>query len=105
MKLPDDFDYQQLARLTPGYVGADLMALCREAAMSAVNRVLLELRGQPKSQSSVEGLLTSRVEPEPAVSDGGLAQPHASHSTPVSQKDSRQNSRHAWSIEVGLIFL
>uniref|UniRef100_A0A669C6C1 Nuclear VCP like n=1 Tax=Oreochromis niloticus TaxID=8128 RepID=A0A669C6C1_ORENI len=38
LKLPEDFDYQQLARLTPGYVGADLMALCREAAMSAVNR-------------------------------------------------------------------
>ncbi|KAM6915867.1 nuclear valosin-containing protein-like [Xenentodon cancila] len=44
LKLPEDFDFQQLARLTPGYVGADLMALCREAAMSAVNRVLLELR-------------------------------------------------------------
>uniref|UniRef100_A0A8P4GJD9 Nuclear VCP like n=1 Tax=Dicentrarchus labrax TaxID=13489 RepID=A0A8P4GJD9_DICLA len=40
LKLPEDFEYQQLARLTPGYVGADLMALCREAAMSAVNRVL-----------------------------------------------------------------
>uniref|UniRef100_A0A7N6BS77 AAA+ ATPase domain-containing protein n=1 Tax=Anabas testudineus TaxID=64144 RepID=A0A7N6BS77_ANATE len=49
LKLPEDFNYQQLARLTPGYVGADLMALCREAAMSAVNRVLLELRGQPES--------------------------------------------------------
>uniref|UniRef100_A0A4W6BR59 Nuclear VCP like n=1 Tax=Lates calcarifer TaxID=8187 RepID=A0A4W6BR59_LATCA len=42
LKLPENFDYQQLARLTPGYVGADLMALCREAAMTAVNRVLLE---------------------------------------------------------------
>uniref|UniRef100_A0A673BWI5 AAA+ ATPase domain-containing protein n=1 Tax=Sphaeramia orbicularis TaxID=375764 RepID=A0A673BWI5_9TELE len=42
LKLPEDFDYQQVARLTPGYVGADLMALCREAAMNAVNRVLLE---------------------------------------------------------------
>ncbi|KAM9847390.1 nuclear valosin-containing protein-like isoform 2-T2 [Aulostomus maculatus] len=54
LKLPEDFDYQQLARLTPGYVGADLMALCREAGMSAVNRVLL-LRGQ----SSNKELLTS----------------------------------------------
>ncbi|XP_036439248.1 nuclear valosin-containing protein-like isoform X2 [Colossoma macropomum] len=42
LKLPADFDFRQLARLTPGYVGADLMALCREAAMSAVNRVLLQ---------------------------------------------------------------
>ncbi|KAJ8014154.1 hypothetical protein DPEC_G00037300 [Dallia pectoralis] len=46
LKLPEDFDYRQLARLTPGYVGADLMALCREAAMSAVNRVLLEMQLQ-----------------------------------------------------------
>lgn len=39
--LTEDFDYRQLARLTPGYVGADLMALCREAAMTSVNRILL----------------------------------------------------------------
>uniref|UniRef100_A0A3P9NQ15 Nuclear VCP like n=1 Tax=Poecilia reticulata TaxID=8081 RepID=A0A3P9NQ15_POERE len=44
LTLPEGFDYQLLARLTPGYVGADLMALCREAAMAAVNRVLLETR-------------------------------------------------------------
>ncbi|XP_043992717.1 nuclear valosin-containing protein-like [Gambusia affinis] len=47
LTLPEGFDYQQLARLTPGYVGADLMALCREAAMAAVNRVLLETRPVP----------------------------------------------------------
>ncbi|XP_014846567.1 PREDICTED: nuclear valosin-containing protein-like [Poecilia mexicana] len=47
LTLPEGFDYQLLARLTPGYVGADLMALCREAAMAAVNRVLLETRPAP----------------------------------------------------------
>uniref|UniRef100_A0A3P8WLB1 Nuclear VCP like n=1 Tax=Cynoglossus semilaevis TaxID=244447 RepID=A0A3P8WLB1_CYNSE len=52
LKLPEDFDYQQLARLTPGYVGADLMALCREAAMTAVNRALLQVTGEPHNQSS-----------------------------------------------------
>ena len=31
---------RQLARDTPGYCGADLMALCREAAMVAVDRIL-----------------------------------------------------------------
>ncbi|KAK5604765.1 hypothetical protein CRENBAI_010880 [Crenichthys baileyi] len=56
LTLPEDFGYQQLARLTPGYVGADLMALCREAAMAAVNRVLLETRPPPQSlpQNSAE---------------------------------------------------
>lgn len=49
LKLPGDFDYPRLARLTPGYVGADLMALCREAAMNAVNRVLMRPGGSPRS--------------------------------------------------------
>ncbi|EMP24555.1 WD repeat-containing protein 26 [Chelonia mydas] len=34
------------AHMTPGYVGADLMALCREAAMCTVNRVLIKLEEQ-----------------------------------------------------------
>ncbi|XP_062319507.1 nuclear valosin-containing protein-like isoform X1 [Osmerus eperlanus] len=53
LKLPEDFGFRQLARLTPGYVGADLMALCREAAMSAVNRVLLETQQQTQSPGLV----------------------------------------------------
>uniref|UniRef100_A0A8C6NLP4 Nuclear VCP like n=1 Tax=Nothobranchius furzeri TaxID=105023 RepID=A0A8C6NLP4_NOTFU len=59
--LPEDFDYQQLARLTPGYVGADLMALCREAAMAAVNRVLLKAREplQEQAQNCTPGLTGS----------------------------------------------
>ncbi|KAM6956616.1 nuclear valosin-containing protein-like [Aplochiton taeniatus] len=52
LKLPEVFDYQKLARLTPGYVGADLMALCREAAMSAVNRALMEMQDQSTQQTS-----------------------------------------------------
>uniref|UniRef100_A0A663M332 Nuclear VCP like n=1 Tax=Athene cunicularia TaxID=194338 RepID=A0A663M332_ATHCN len=42
LKLPESFEFHHLARLTPGYVGADLMALCREAAMCTVNRVLIK---------------------------------------------------------------
>ncbi|XP_038654688.1 nuclear valosin-containing protein-like [Scyliorhinus canicula] len=39
LTLPESFDFGQLERLTPGYVGgADLMALCREAAMSSLPR-------------------------------------------------------------------
>uniref|UniRef100_A0A8C1V2K5 Nuclear VCP like n=1 Tax=Cyprinus carpio TaxID=7962 RepID=A0A8C1V2K5_CYPCA len=58
--LMEDFDYRQLARLTPGYVGADLMALCREAAMTSVNRILLQpssedLSGRSLRRSAVVG--------------------------------------------------
>lgn len=44
LRLIDDFDYKYLARNTPGYVGADLMSLTREAAMVAVNRVFSSLQ-------------------------------------------------------------
>ncbi|XP_077138297.1 nuclear valosin-containing protein-like isoform X1 [Ranitomeya variabilis] len=50
LRLPESFDFQRLAHLTPGYVGADLMALCREAAMCAVNRVLIQLQQQPSAE-------------------------------------------------------
>ncbi|XP_024280541.1 nuclear valosin-containing protein-like isoform X1 [Oncorhynchus tshawytscha] len=71
LKLPEDFDYRQLARLTPGYVGADLMALCREAAMSAVNRVLLEK--QDKNQGLVP-MAEERAESEGPQGAGPLPQ-------------------------------
>ena len=38
--LANDVDIQRLAQLTPGFVGADLESLCREAAMIALRRVL-----------------------------------------------------------------
>lgn len=38
LKMNDDFDFNALAGLTPGFVGADLMSLVREAAMAAVDR-------------------------------------------------------------------
>ncbi|EEZ99985.1 Nuclear valosin-containing protein-like [Tribolium castaneum] len=48
LKLSEDFDYDFLAKHTPGYVGADLMSLTREAAMAAVNRMLNKLKEQHK---------------------------------------------------------
>ncbi|HEU5441507.1 MAG TPA: CDC48 family AAA ATPase [Ktedonobacterales bacterium] len=38
MPLAADVDLAELARITPGFVGADLAALCREAAMAALRR-------------------------------------------------------------------
>uniref|UniRef100_A0A3B3DMZ5 Nuclear VCP like n=1 Tax=Oryzias melastigma TaxID=30732 RepID=A0A3B3DMZ5_ORYME len=62
LTLPADFDFQQLARLTPGYVGADLMALCREAAMNAVNRILMKV-GTP-SEHLLRLLKTTETLPQ-----------------------------------------
>jgi len=40
MPLADDVDLEKLADRTHGYVGADLSALCKEAAMASLRRVL-----------------------------------------------------------------
>jgi transitional endoplasmic reticulum ATPase len=40
MPLVDDVDLEALANITHGFVGADLAALCREAAMSCLRRFL-----------------------------------------------------------------
>ncbi|ODN02269.1 Nuclear valosin-containing protein-like [Orchesella cincta] len=40
LKMEKDLQLHALARLTPGYVGADIQALVREAAVQAVNRKL-----------------------------------------------------------------
>lgn len=43
IRLGEDFDYGNLSTLTPGFVGADLNSLVREAAMYAVNRIFTKL--------------------------------------------------------------
>ncbi len=40
MPLANDVDLAELARVTHGFVGADLEALCREAAMTCLRRIL-----------------------------------------------------------------
>jgi len=40
MPLSEDVDLDRLAEITKGYTGADLAALCREAAMKAIRRIL-----------------------------------------------------------------
>ncbi len=43
MPLAEDVDLRKLAEITHGYVGADLAALCREAAMKALRRYLPQI--------------------------------------------------------------
>lgn len=57
LRLPETFPFHRLAHLTPGFVGADLMALCREAAMCAVGRVLMKLP-EPQASPEIGGLVS-----------------------------------------------
>lgn len=44
LRLEGDFDFKVVAQRTPGFVGADLEALTKEAAAIAVTRIFRELR-------------------------------------------------------------
>lgn len=61
MPLADDVDLQQLAAVTHGFVGADLLALCREAAMARLRRLFGD---DPAGQTSLppKRLATLRIE-------------------------------------------
>jgi ribosome biogenesis ATPase len=43
MRLSGDFDFKVLARKTPGYVGADVRSLTKEAAVIAINRIFRDV--------------------------------------------------------------
>ncbi|XP_019623225.1 PREDICTED: nuclear valosin-containing protein-like [Branchiostoma belcheri] len=58
LRLSEGFSYRQLAHLTPGYVGADLSALCREAAMTAINRILTEREEEEAKRKNIEVTVT-----------------------------------------------
>jgi len=47
MTISGDLDLHLLAKKANGFVGADLAALCKEAAVIAVNRIFKELLGAP----------------------------------------------------------
>lgn len=59
LKLETGFDTARLAKLTPGYVGADLQALVREAAVQAVNRKLIK---EKISNRSIIGVAQDKTE-------------------------------------------
>jgi len=61
LKLGDNFDFHQIAHNTPGYVGADLVSLVREASLLSIERYLpllldhgLETKDTPGSSSDEE---------------------------------------------------
>ena len=57
MKLSGDFDFKVLARGTPGYVGADIRSLTKEAAVVAINRIFKDvLKDQSLPSDMVIGM-------------------------------------------------
>jgi len=55
MKVSGDFDFKVLARRTPGYVGADVRSLTKEAAVIAISRIFKEqINNQRLSSNMIE---------------------------------------------------
>lgn len=64
MPLGEDVDLEKLAALTPGFVGADLQALCQEAAMCCIRRILPALDKEKNGQKISERLWTLLISQE-----------------------------------------
>jgi len=72
MPLAKDVNLEEIADKTHGFVGADLMALCKEAAMSALRRVLPEIRdklreGEEVPKEVLEKLVVTKQDFENAL--------------------------------------
>jgi transitional endoplasmic reticulum ATPase len=63
MPLGDDIDLARMAFQTPGFVGADIAALCREAAMSALRRLIPDIDfGEGRIEAEKLAALTVRAD-------------------------------------------
>jgi ribosome biogenesis ATPase len=54
MRLSGDMDYKILARKTPGFVGADVRSLAKEAAVVAINRIYRDVLNEQEAQAGEE---------------------------------------------------
>ncbi|TDH70904.1 hypothetical protein CCR75_002923 [Bremia lactucae] len=85
MTLEGEFDFTRLARKTPGYVGADLVSLTKEAAVGAVNRIFTNIdavkdsstRKEKKDAECLDTELFQSIEETPKEALGVVAMPSA----------------------------
>ncbi|AAM05219.1 TPA: CDC48 family AAA ATPase [Methanosarcina acetivorans] len=71
MPLADNVNLMDFAQITYGFVGADIAALCREAAMSALRRILPKINlNEPEiSKEILDALQVTREDFENALKD------------------------------------
>lgn len=67
LRLQGDFDFLALAKLTPGYVGADLAALTGAAGIIAVKRIFERLSSPSLTSEVVDEAAQMMVDAEPPV--------------------------------------
>lgn len=74
MTLGGDVNFQQVAKKTPGFVGADLSSLTKEAAVVAINRIFTRLRAVTPSPTATcpESSATTACDSSSSSSSTGL---------------------------------
>ncbi|KAF1788201.1 P-loop containing nucleoside triphosphate hydrolase [Phytophthora cactorum] len=72
MTLEGDFDFAALARRTPGYVGADLVSLTKEAAVGAVNRIFTKISAVKQLTAEVDATSVSAETETSDASDDAM---------------------------------
>ncbi|MDK2782155.1 MAG: transitional endoplasmic reticulum ATPase, partial [Archaeoglobi archaeon] len=62
MPLSEDVNLDELAEMTHGFVGADIAALCKEAAMNALRRVIpkIDIEAEEIPKEVIESLVVTR---------------------------------------------
>lgn len=99
LRLSGDFDFQALAKATPGYVGADLSALTGAAGIIAVKRIFQDLGLALASSAGSDAMDNNAVEEmilDPPSLDGislNPPKPEQAISAPgITQEDGTQRS-------------
>lgn len=77
LRLEGSFDYKKLARMTPGYVGADLHGLVAAAGVAAIKRIFSDLTVSPAKlvDAKVDESAIEVIEEEPVSEDVEMKTP------------------------------
>ena len=75
LRLADDVNIAQLAHLSPGYVGADLQSLTKEAAVAAINRIFGTLTGAEQGDAESSTAVAGNSSSGGGGSDAGARRP------------------------------
>lgn len=85
LRLSGDFDFKALAKMTPGFVGADLNSLTAEAGTSAMKRIFQTLKA-PVTDAGISQLsLESPARVSGAEGDGDITMDLDEHPPPVAE--------------------
>lgn len=88
MRLSGDFDFKLVAKKTPGFVGADIRSLTKEAAVIAINRIFKAVLIPPTSKNDT--MSDSNNSGESSVQDANTTEGKVTDEENPSSKDTNE---------------